>query len=130
MLRKYETVAVVGMSADRKKDSHHVATYLGEQGYRIFPVNPKYDSIDGRTCYDTLSDLPEVPDIVDVFLHPKRVVPIAREAVELGAKVLWLQEGVINNEAGDIAKEGGLEVVMNRCMLKEHRRLIEDGPHL
>lgn len=123
ILTTTKTVAVVGLSPDPSRASFGVASYLQKAGYRIIPVRPGGGEILGEKVYGSLGEIPFPVDIVDVFRKPEVVVPIAREAVEIGARVLWLQEGVGNPEAEDIAREGGLEVVSNRCILKEHRRM-------
>ncbi len=118
-----KTVAVVGISPDPSRASHGVASYLQSAGYRIVPVRPDGEEILGEKVYRTLSDIPFPVDIVDVFRKPETVPPIAREAVAIGARVLWLQEGVANQEGEAIARDGGLTVVSDLCMFKEHRRL-------
>lgn len=117
------TVAVVGLSGRPERDSHRVAAYLQRHGYRIIPVNPKEEQVLGERAFDTLSEIPEPIDVVDVFRRPEHTPPIAKEAVDVGAKVLWLQEGIVSDEAREIAEEGGLEVVMGICMMATHRRL-------
>ncbi len=119
-----KTIAVVGMSAKPERPSHGVAMYLLNQGYRIIPVNPGQDEINGLKSYPTLQDIPHPVDVVDVFRKSDFCEPIARAAVEIGAKALWLQEGITNDKALKIAEEAGLMTVQNRCMLKEHRRLM------
>jgi predicted CoA-binding protein len=123
ILTTSKIVAVVGISHDPGRDSYRVASYLQSAGYRIVPVRPDGEEILGEKVYHSLRDIPFAVDIVDVFRRPEAVPPIAKEAVEIGAKVLWLQEGVANPEAEVMAREAGLSVVSDRCMLKEHRRL-------
>jgi predicted CoA-binding protein len=123
ILRETRTIAVVGLSADWYRPSYFVAKYLKDHGYRVVPVNPKYPQILGQTCYPDLKSIPEPVDMVDVFRKPAECVPIARDAVAIGARVLWLQIGVVNEEARDIAEAAGLEVVMDRCVKIEHGRL-------
>ncbi len=123
ILKENHTIAVVGLSADWFRPSYFAAKYMQEHGFRIIPVNPKYDEILGEKCYPDLKSIPEKIDIVDVFRKPQDCVPIAREAVEIGAKVLWMQIGVINDEAAQIAEDAGLEVVMDRCVKIEYARL-------
>jgi len=118
-----KTIAVVGMSPKPERPSHYVALYLREQGYEIIPVNPGQTDIAGEICYPTLKDIPKPVDVVDVFRRPEHVLPIAEAAVEIGAKALWLQDGVINEEAAKLAEEAGLLVVMNDCMLRQHKFL-------
>jgi len=117
------TVAVVGLSPKPDRPSNHVANYLKEQGYRIIPVNTYAGEILGETCYPDLSSIPEPVDVVDIFRRSEAVPPIVEEAIKIGAKAVWMQEGVINEEAAARAEEAGLLVVMDRCMLKEHRKL-------
>lgn len=123
ILRQSRTIAVVGLSADSTRPSHGVATYLRQQGYRIIPVNPRYDEVLGERCYPDLAAIPEPVDMVDVFRNAADCVPIAEQAVAIGAKVLWLQLGVVNDEAARIARAGGLTVVQDRCVEIEHARL-------
>ena len=123
ILKDNRTIAVVGLSADWFRPSYFAAKYMQEHGFRIIPVNPKYDEILGEKCYPDLKSIPHRVDIVDVFRKPQDCVPIAREAVDIGAKVLWLQIGVINDEAAQIAEAAGLEVVMDRCVKIEYARL-------
>ena len=118
-----ETIAVVGMSPKPERPSHYVAKYLQEQGYRIIPVNPGHDELLGETSYATLQDIPESVDVVDVFRRPEYVDPIIDAAIEIGARALWLQDGVVNEAAAAWAEEAGLLVVMNDCMLRQHRQL-------
>jgi len=119
---KMKTVAVVGMSPKPERPSHYVGMYLKEQGYVIIPVNPGHKEIAGMTCYPSLPDIPVKVDVVDVFRRPEHAVPISEAAVELGAKALWLQDGVINDEAAKLAEDASLLVVMNDCMLRQHRQ--------
>ena len=123
ILKTNHTIAVVGLSADWYRPSYFAAKYMQEHGFRIIPVNPKYDEILGEKCYPNLKAIPEQVDIVDVFRKPDDCVPIAQEAVAIGAKVLWLQLGVVNEEAARVAEAGGLEVVMDRCVKIEYARL-------
>lgn len=123
VLRDSHTIAVVGLSADTQRPSHEVAQYLQEQGFRIVPVNPKYTEVLGETCYPDLPSIPFPVDLVDVFRKPQDCVPIARDAVAIGARALWLQLGVSNEEAQRIAAAAGLTVVADRCVKIEHARL-------
>ena len=118
VLTTSKTIAVVGISPDPSRASYGVASYLQSAGYRIVPVRPDGEEILGEKVYRTLTDIPFPVDIVDVFRKPETVPPIAREAVEIGARILWLQEGVGNPEAESIAREAGLTVVSDLCMLK------------
>jgi uncharacterized protein len=116
-------IAVVGLSADWYRPSFFAAKYMQEHGYRVIPVNPKYDRILGERSYRSLLEIPEKVDIVDVFRKPADVLPIAREAIQIGAKVLWQQLGVVNVEADALARASGLDSVMDRCVKIEHARL-------
>jgi predicted CoA-binding protein len=123
ILKTNHTIAVVGLSADWYRPSYFAAKYMQEHGFKIIPVNPKYDEILGEKCYPNLKAIPEPVDIIDVFRKPDDCVPIAQDAVAIGAKVLWLQLGVVNEEAARVAEAGGLEVVMDRCVKIEYARL-------
>ena len=123
IVKEAETVAVVGLSNDPEKYSHKVGSYLKEQGYRIIPVNPTEEEVIGERAYDTVDQIPERIDVVDVFLPPEKTSEIAEDAVQAGAKALWLQEGIENAEARRIAEEGGLAYVEDRCMRKTHESL-------
>lgn len=116
------TVAIVGLSRDPLRASYFIGYYLKRHGYKIVPVNPKETEILGEKSYPSLKDIPFPVDVVDVFRRPDAVPGIAREAVAIGAKALWLQFGVISPEAAKIAEAGGLTVVMDRCMKVEHAR--------
>lgn len=118
-----KTVAVVGMSPKPERPSHYVALYLQENGYHIIPVNPGHDEIAGLRSYPSLVDIPVEIDVVDVFRRSEFVDVIAKDAVKIGAKALWLQDNVINPEAQKFAEDAGLMVVMNDCMLRQHRQL-------
>jgi predicted CoA-binding protein len=123
ILKEYRTVAVVGASPNSERASYIVASYLLDHGYNIIPVNPKVSQIFGRTSYPDLSSIPEKVEVVDIFRKSEEIVPIVDEAIKIGAKAIWMQEGVINKEAAAKAKAGGLLTIMNKCMLKEHERL-------
>lgn len=123
VLTECRTIAVVGLSADWFRPSFFAAKYMQDRGYRIVPVNPRYPQILGETCYPDLASIPQRIDMVDVFRKPQDCVPIAREAVAIGAKVLWLQLGVVNEEAARIATQAGLTVVMDACVKIEYARL-------
>ena len=116
-------VAVVGLSAKPDRPSYRVASYLKEQGYKIIPVNPTEKEVLGEPCYPDLASVPESVDVVDVFRRSEEVPPIVEEAIRIGAKTVWMQEGVINEEAAARGREAGLRVVMDKCMLKEHQKL-------
>jgi predicted CoA-binding protein len=121
-LSRAKTVAVVGLSANELRPSNFVGFYLQRHGYRIIPVNPRETEILGERSYPSLADVPERLDVVDVFRAPDAVPGIAREAVEIGAGALWPQFGVISPEGAEIASDGGLKVVVDRCMKIEHAR--------
>ena len=123
ILKSCRTIAVVGLSAEWHRPSYFAAKYMQEHGYRIVPVNPRYDSILGERCYPTLEDIPFPVDMVDVFRREADVPPIARSAVAIGAKCLWQQLGVKSAEAERLAHAAGLDTVMNRCVKIEHGRL-------
>jgi len=124
LVRESRTVAVVGLSADPRRPSHGVASYLRASGLEVLPVNPGLTAWHGLTAYASLDELPAVPDIVDVFRRPEAVPAIAEQAVAIGAGALWLQLGVINDQAARIAADGGLDVVMDRCLGVEHREVV------
>lgn len=117
------TIAVVGLSADPGKPSHYVPAYMQQHGYRLLPVNPTIDSVLGETCYPTLTALPIKPDIVNVFRLPRYIPAVVEEMLQLGLPNLWVQSGIINLEAVARAEAGGIHVVMDRCIMVEHRRL-------
>jgi len=123
ILNSSRVVAVVGLSAKPDRPSHRVSDYLKAQGYRIIPVNPAESEILGELCYPDLASVPESVDVVDIFRRSEEVLPIVKEAIKIGAKAVWIQEGVINEEAAARAREAGLMVVMDKCMLKEHQKL-------
>src|SRR5215472_3622878 len=123
ILKSSHTIAVVGLSSNPMRPSNGVAAYLKRAGYRIFPVNPKESEVLGEKCYARLEDIPEKIDIVDVFRRPEYVPEIVESAIRLGAKTVWMQEGVIHEEAAERARNAGLKVVMDRCTLKEHRKM-------
>ncbi len=118
---QFKTIAVVGLSPKPERPSHRIATYLKSVGYKIIPVNPGCSEILGETCYPTLKDIPETVDVVDVFRRPEHVLPIVEAAVEIGARALWLQDGVVNETAAQKAEQAGLLVVMNDCLMRQHR---------
>jgi predicted CoA-binding protein len=127
VLGEARSIAVVGLSADWYRPSHFAAKYMQAHGYRVVPVNPRYPEILGEQSYPDLLSIPEPLrgeiDIVDVFRKPADALPIARQAIEIGARTLWLQIGVINEEARQLAEEAGLTVVMDRCVKIEYARL-------
>ncbi len=121
------TIAVVGLSNDRLRDAYDVAEYLQSKGYRIIPVNPDEAEVLGERAYPTLLDVPERVDVVDVFRRPSATPEIARQAVRIGAKVLWLQSGIVNDEAARIGIEGGLDVIMGVCIRTARKRVEREG---
>jgi predicted CoA-binding protein len=123
ILADYRRVAVVGLSAKWHRPSYFAAKYLQDHGYRVIPVNPAYKEVLGQTCYPNLLSVPEPVEVVDCFRRADEIPAIARDTVWIGAKVLWTQLGVVSEEGARIAREGGLEVVENRCMKIEHARL-------
>ena len=123
LLAEAKTIAVVGLSSDVFRPSHGVSAYMQGQGYRIVPVNPKETEILGETCYPDLASIPISVDIVDVFRRSEFVPDLMREAIRIGAKALWMQEGVEHAEAAAEGRAAGLIVVEDLCILKEHRRL-------
>jgi|TARA_B100000686_G_scaffold249012_1_gene258946 predicted CoA-binding protein len=118
-----QTIAVVGMSPKPERPSHYVSMYMKDQGYNIIPVNPGHNEIAGIKCYPSLSEISEPVDVVDVFRRSEFILPIAESAINIKAKALWLQDGVINHEAAELAKNSGLIVVMDDCMLRRHRQI-------
>jgi uncharacterized protein len=116
------TIAVVGLSDNPGKPSHYVSAYMQRHGYRILPVNPSVESVLGEKCYPSLTDLPVKPDVVNVFRVPAMIPAIVDEMLMLGLKDLWVQAGIINMEAAERAEAGGIRVVMDRCIMIEHRR--------
>jgi uncharacterized protein len=122
ILHSTRTVAIVGLSSNVLRPSHFVGFYLQRHGYRIVPVNPREREVLGETSYPSLADIPFPVDLVDVFRQPDAVPAIAEEAVQIGARALWLQFGVISPQGAEIARRGGLQVVMDRCMKVEHAR--------
>ncbi|MGA9596526.1 MAG: CoA-binding protein [Acidimicrobiia bacterium] len=129
IIRGAESVALVGVSASPIRSSNFVAAYLVRTPYRVYPVNPAYEEVLGVRCYPTLRDLPEVPDVVDIFRRPEAIPEVVEEAIEVGAKTVWFQLGLRNEEAADRAREAGLNVVQDRCLKIEHARW-HGGLHL
>lgn len=123
LVTRARTVAVIGASPDPGRPSHGVASYLHRSGLRVYPVNPAITELFGLTVYPSLADVPEPVDIVDVFRRPEYVRDIAEQAVAAQAGALWLQLGVINEPAAELAAAGGLQVVMDKCLAVEHRRV-------
>ncbi len=123
ILNNYKRVAIVGLSADWSRPSYFAARYLLDHGFEIIPVNPKYDEILGQKCYPDLKSIPTPVDIVDLFQRAERVPLFVDDAIAIGAKLVWMQLSIINEEAAQKARDAGLEVVMDRCMKIEYARL-------
>jgi uncharacterized protein len=124
VLRSARTIAVIGLSSKRYRPSHGVAEYMQSAGYRIIPVNPFETEVLGEQAYPELDRVPGTVDIVDIFRRSEFVPEIVEAAIRIGARAIWMQEGVVHEEAAAKARAAGLEVVMDRCILKEHRRLL------
>jgi uncharacterized protein len=124
ILLSARTIASVGLSSNQQKESYWIVSYLKDQGYRIVPVNPTADEILGEKSYPDLESVSEKIDVVQVFRKPEDVMPVVESAIRAGAKVVWMQEGIVNEEAAQKAREAGLQVVMDACMRMTHRRLI------
>jgi uncharacterized protein len=124
LLRNAKTIAVVGLSSRRSRPSYGVSEYMQSQGYRIIPVNPNETEILGEKVWTSLDEVPERIDIVDIFRRPECVPEIVDAAIRIGAKGIWMQEGVVHEDAAAKARAAGLEVVMDRCILKEHRKML------
>lgn len=122
ILKEYKNVAVVGLSQNASKASNGVAAYLKAVGYNIIPVNPNHDTIMGLKCYASLEDVPEAIDIVDIFRRAEDVPPVVEAAIAVKAKAIWMQSGIINEQAAQKALDAGLQVVMDLCMKVEHLR--------
>ena len=118
-----KNVAVIGMSRHPEKAAHFVPKYLSEQGFNILPVNPMSSEILNKKCYSSVTEVDEPIDIVDVFRPSDQVLPFVKEAITMKPKVIWLQQGIHNQEAEELARKEGIKVVFNRCMLAEHQRL-------
>jgi predicted CoA-binding protein len=124
LLKTSHTIAVVGLSQKRFRPSNGVADYMQRNGYRIVPVNPFESAVLGETSYASLEAIPEHVDIVNIFRRSEFVPGIVEAAIRIGARAIWMQEGVVHEEAADLARSAGLTVVMDRCILKEHRRIV------
>lgn len=128
ILKGFRTFAVVGLSPRPHRDSHIVARFLQEHGYRVIPVHPGVESILGEKCYDSLRDVPEPVEVVDIFRRSEAVPPVVEEAVDIGARVIWMQLGVVHREAAERARRAGLLVVMDHCPVIEYRRHFGSAP--
>ena len=124
ILRSTRTIAVVGLSADHHRPSNGVSEYMKRSGYRIIPVNPNETEVLDEKSYARLEDVPDKIDMVNIFRRPEFVPDIVESAIRIGAKSVWMQEGVIHEQAAERARAAGLEVVMDRCLLKEHRKML------
>ena len=122
ILERTKKIAIVGISPKESRDSNRVARYLMEQGYDIAPVNPGQREILGKTCFKTLKDIPYPVDMANLFLNPTRVPPVVDQAIEKEVPVIWMQESVVHNEAAKRARETDIQVVMNLCIMKEHKK--------
>lgn len=129
ILSEMQSVALVGVSSNPLRSSNFVATYLVRTPYRVYPVNPNYDEVLGKKCYPTLASLPEVPDVVDCFRKAEDLPGVVEEAIAVGAKVVWFQLGLRNDDAARMALDAGLAVVQDRCLKIEHARFA-GGLHL
>lgn len=130
LLENCKIIAVVGLSPNEEKPSNVVAKYLKHAGYKIIPVNPQYDEILGEKCYHSLSGIPERIDIVDIFMRADKVIPVVEEAVTIQPKCIWLQLGIINEEAKEIAESHGIMFFMDVCIKQEHARLFKGSEYL
>ena len=124
ILRRYRTIAVVGLSSDARRPSYEVAAYLQSQGYRIIPVNPTETEVLGERAYPSLRDVPERVEFVDVFRRPEHVGPVMDDAIAVGAKVVWMQDRIVNEEAAATGRAAGLTVIMDRCTARDHRAMV------
>ena len=124
ILKSSRTIAVVGLSGNPMRVSNGVSAYMQRSGYRIIPVNPQETEVLGERSYARLEDVPDKIDIVNVFRRPEFTPEIVESAIKVGAKTVWMQEGVVNDAAAARAREAGLEVVMDKCILKEHRKML------
>ena len=127
ILRPPKTIAVVGISDRPERDSYDVAKYLQDQGYKVIPVNPMLERVLNRTCYPSLRAIPDRIDIVDIFRRSEAVPEIVDEAIAVGAKVVWMQLGVVHEAAAEVAQQAGLRAVMYRCIKRDHNRLLGNG---
>ncbi|MEM4728193.1 MAG: CoA-binding protein [Thermoplasmata archaeon] len=118
------TVAVVGASDKPGRPSHRVTFYLIRAGFEVYPVNPTIKEVGGRGTYPDLRSVPVPIDVVDIFRRPESILPVVEEAISVGAKAIWMQEGIVNEEAAARARVAGLAVVMDRCIMKEHRKML------
>lgn len=127
ILTRYKTIAVVGLSANPQRPSYRVARYLKEQGYHIIPVNPREKELLGQKSYPDLCSVPEAVEVVQVFRQAKAVPRVVAEALYVGAKAIWMQEGIVHQAAAARARRAGMAVVMDRCMMVEHKRMLAES---
>ena len=123
ILGNSKRIAVVGISPKTSRDSNRVARYLLEQGYDVIPVNPGQQQILERTCYRTLEDIPFSVDMANLFINPTRVPPVVEQCIRIGVKTIWMQLGIVHNDAALKAGNAGIEVIMNRCIMREHQNM-------
>jgi predicted CoA-binding protein len=123
ILRDSKSIAVVGISERETRVSKYVSEYMQREGYTIYPVNPNLDTWNGLKVYDSVVDLPEKVDIVDVFRRSSQILPLSGDVVEVGAKVMWLQQGIVNQEAAEIVSDAGIKVIMDSCIMVEHKSM-------
>jgi len=123
ILARCRTIAVVGLSPKEARDSNRVARYLMQEGYEVVPVNPGQSEILGNACYRSVADIPFQVDMVDLFLNPTRIPPVVDQAIDKGVRAIWMQLGVVHNAAAQKARETGIQVVMNKCIMQEHKKL-------
>jgi predicted CoA-binding protein len=124
ILQGTKVIASVGVSGSAERPSHWIFYYLRRQGYEMYPVNPTAEQVQGLKAYPNLSALPRAVDVVQVFRRPEDVMPVVEEAIRVGAKLVWMQKGIVNHEAAARAEAAGLQVVMDRCMMETHERLL------
>ena len=128
ILERYKSLAIVGLSSKWSRPSHGVATYMQSKGYRIIPVNPQETSVLGEKAYASLEEVPEPLEVVVIFRRPEFVAAVVEAAIRKGAKVIWMQEGIVHEEAAQRAREAGVQVIQDRCILKEHaKRFVTEG---
>lgn len=123
LLKRATSIAVVGLSPKENRPSNMVARYLLDAGYKVYPVNPGQTEILGEVCYPDLLSLPDPVDIVDIFRRPEDVLPIVKQAVEIGTQAVWMQQGIVNDKAAELAKSNGIFVIMDRCIKVDHNNI-------
>jgi uncharacterized protein len=123
ILKESKTIAVIGISEREDRASKYVSEYMQREGYTIFPVNPNIEEWNGIKAFDSVTDIPVEIDIVDVFRRSSQVLPLAGDAVDAGAKVMWLQQGVVNEQAAEVASNAGITVIMDSCIMVEHKSM-------